>query len=384
MSKKSIYRLISFCITIIIACNILCICKINADEEKVVKYAKSAVLIDGDSGRILYEKSAHNKVSVASTTKIMTCIIVIENGNLGDMVTPSDYAIAMPKVKMHLDSKDKYKLEDLLYAMMLESYNDVAVAVAEHIAGSVEKFAELMNIKAKDIGMKDTNFVTPNGLDAKNQYSTAYDMALLGMYATNNELFVKITNTRNYSFVSENGRRVSVSNKDAFLDKMSDAIGIKPGFTGNAGYCFVGALKNENKKLISCVLACGWPPNKGYKWNDTLSLMKYGENYNYKEIVDIQNDFVKYDVRNGVENILNTYTNEKFGLLLKNDDKVDKKIVISKKNAPIFKNEVVGYENIYVNNIKIKAIEIKAKHNIKKYEFKYCLKKFFLIFFSLI
>lgn len=384
MSKKSIYRLIRFCITIIIACNILCICKINADEEKVVKYAKSAVLIDGDSGRILYEKSAHNKVSVASTTKIMTCIIVIENGNLGDMVTPSDYAIAMPKVKMHLDSKDKYKLEDLLYAMMLESYNDVAVAVAEHIAGSVEKFAELMNIKAKDIGMKDTNFVTPNGLDAKNQYSTAYDMALLGMYATNNELFVKITNTRNYSFVSENGRRVSVSNKDAFLDKMSDAIGIKTGFTGNAGYCFVGALKNENKKLISCVLACGWPPNKGYKWNDTLSLMKYGENYNYKEIVDIQNDFVKYDVRNGVENILNTYTNEKFGLLLKNDDKVDKKIVISKKNAPIFKNEVVGYENIYVNNIKIKAIEIKAKHNIKKYEFKYCLKKFFLIFFSLI
>lgn len=384
MSKKSIYRLISFCITIIIACNILCICKINADEEKVVKYAKSAVLIDGDSGRILYEKSAHNKVSVASTTKIMTCIIVIENGNLGDMVTPSDYAIAMPKVKIHLDSKDKYKLEDLLYAMMLESYNDVAVAVAEHIAGSVEKFAELMNIKAKDIGMKDTNFVTPNGLDAKNQYSTAYDMALLGMYATNNELFVKITNTRNYSFVSENGRRVSVSNKDAFLDKMSDAIGIKTGFTGNAGYCFVGALKNENKKLISCVLACGWPPNKGYKWNDTLSLMKYGENYNYKEIVDIQNDFVKYDVRNGVENILNTYTNEKFGLLLKNDDKVDKKIVISKKNAPIFKNEVVGYENIYVNNIKIKAIEIKAKHNIKKYEFKYCLKKFFLIFFSLI
>ena len=376
--------MISFCITIIIACNILCICKINADEEKVVKYAKSAVLIDGDSGRILYEKSAHNKVSVASTTKIMTCIIVIENGNLGDMVTPSDYAIAMPKVKMHLDSKDKYKLEDLLYAMMLESYNDVAVAVAEHIAGSVEKFAELMNIKAKDIGMKDTNFVTPNGLDAKNQYSTAYDMALLGMYATNNELFVKITNTRNYSFVSENGRRVSVSNKDAFLDKMSDAIGIKTGFTGNAGYCFVGALKNENKKLISCVLACGWPPNKGYKWNDTLSLMKYGENYNYKEIVDIQNDFVKYDVRNGVENILNTYTNEKFGLLLKNDDKVDKKIVISKKNAPIFKNEVVGYENIYVNNIKIKAIEIKAKHNIKKYEFKYCLKKFFLIFFSLI
>lgn len=384
MSKKSIYRLISFCMTIIIACNILFVCKINADEESVVKYAKSAVLIDGDSGRILYEKSAHNKVSVASTTKIMTCIIAIENGNLADMVTPSDYAIAMPKVKMHLDSKDKYKLEDLLYAMMLESYNDVAVAVAEHIAGSVEKYAELMNIKAKDIGMKDTNFVTPNGLDAKNQYSTAYDMALLGAYATNNKLFVKITNTRNYSFVSENGRSVSVSNKDAFLDKMSDAIGIKTGFTGNAGYCFVGALKNENKKLISCVLACGWPPNKGYKWNDTLSLMKYGENYNYKEIVDIQNDFVKYDVRNGVENILNTYTNEKFGLLLRNDDKVDKKIVITKKNAPIFKNEVVGYENIYVNNIKIKAIEIKAKQNIKKYEFKYCLKKFILTFFSLI
>lgn len=381
MYKK---KFVCFGISLIIVCNMLWICKINANQENVVKYAKSAVLIDGDSGRILYEKSAHNKMSVASTTKIMTCIIALENGNLEDMVIPSDYAIAMPKVKMNLNSKDKYKLEDLLYAMMLESYNDVAVAVAEHIAGSVEKFAELMNIKAKDIGMKDTNFVTPNGLDAKNQYSTAYDMALLGAYAINNELFVKITNTRNYSFISENGRSISVINKDAFLDKMNDSIGIKTGFTGNAGYCFVGAVKNANRKLISCVLACGWPPNKGYKWNDTLSLMKYGEKYNYEEIVTVQDDFVKYNIKDGVENTLNTYTNEKFGLLLGNNDKVEKRIVIIKKNAPINKNEVVGYENIYVNNIKLKAIKIKSKQNIKKYEFKYCLKKLFLTFLALI
>ena len=386
MSKKSIYRLISFCITIIIACNILCICKINADEEKVVKYAKSAVLIDGDSGRILYEKSAHNKVSVASTTKIMTCIIVIENGNLGDMVTPSDYAIAMPKVKMHLDSKDKYKLEDLLYAMMLESYNDVAVAVAEHIAGSVEKFAELMNIKAKDIGMKDTNFVTPNGLDAKNQYSTAYDMALLGMYATNNELFVKITNTRNYSFVSENGRRVSVSNKDAFLDKMSDAIGIKTGFTGNAGYCFVGALKNENKKLISCVLACGWPPNKGYKWKDTRRLMEYGlEHYHYREVYS-NTAPDKLLVVDAFDPEIPYQTSEKISLRVKNSEK-SKKILLREKEeirmeiktvkckkAPVKKGEKAGTVSYYLADEKIAENVVVTERAVEKRTLEKCMK----------
>ena len=389
MSKKSIYRLISFCITIIIACNILCICKINADEEKVVKYAKSAVLIDGDSGRILYEKSAHNKVSVASTTKIMTCIIVIENGNLGDMVTPSDYAIAMPKVKMHLDSKDKYKLEDLLYAMMLESYNDVAVAVAEHIAGSVEKFAELMNIKAKDIGMKDTNFVTPNGLDAKNQYSTAYDMALLGMYATNNELFVKITNTRNYSFVSENGRRVSVSNKDAFLDKMSDAIGIKTGFTGNAGYCYVGALQWEGKTLIVSLLACGWPNNRGYKWEDTRKLMTYGlTNYEYRDVFE-QKDLGRIAVLNGrqqgttIDEVATTsleYGSDveqmHLSLLLRKDEQITVHYQLPPQlEAPVRKGQQIGVAQYFLGKELLQEYPIYAGEQVDVRDYYWCLEQ---------
>lgn len=349
------------------------ICK--ADDEQVIKYAKSAVLIDGDTGRILYEKNSHDRLSVASTTKIMTCIVALENGNLQDMVTPSDYAISMPKVKMYMKANEQYKLEDLLYAMMLESYNDVAVAVAEHISGSVEGFANLMNIKARELGMSDSNFVTPNGLDAKNQYSSAYDMALIGAYAVKNEEFIKITNTKSYSFTTSKNRTITVSNKDAFLDKMNTAIGIKTGFTGSAGYCFVGAVKDGEKNLISCVLACGWPPNKGYKWTDTMNLMKYGEKYTKRNIVMPSDEFQKINIEKGVEKDLGTYTEEQIDILLCDDDTVTYKTEITNSTAPIEKNEVVGVENVFVNGKHMFNVKIKAKEKIRKFDYWYCLKK---------
>ena len=181
------------------------------DEKMPMLHAMASVLIDGENGRILYGKNENQKRSIASTTKIMTCIIAMENGNLSDVVEISKKAALMPKVNMRTSTGEKYRLIDLLYAMMLESYNDVAVAIAEHIAGSVEMFAKMMNEKAIQLGAYNTNFVTPNGLDADNHYSTAYDMALIGAFAVKNEELLKIVNTNQYNFEEITGqRKVSV------------------------------------------------------------------------------------------------------------------------------------------------------------------------------
>ena len=154
-------------------------------------YAKSAVLIDGDSGRVLYAKDADNAMPMASTTKIMTCILALEHGKPEDIVTVSEYAASMPEVSLGMRTGEQFYLEDLLYSLMLESHNDTAVAIAEYIAGSVEAFADLMNQKASAIGCVQTYFITPNGLDAtatgddgqeKSHVTTATELALILRY----------------------------------------------------------------------------------------------------------------------------------------------------------------------------------------------------------
>ena len=252
-------------------------------------YARSACLMDADSGRVLYSKNSEQKLPMASTTKIMTCILALEDGRMDDLVTVSAYAASQPKVHMGAKTGEQFYLQDLLYALMLNSDNDAAVMIAEQVGGSVEGFAEKMNLKARELGCDDTYFITPNGLDAENKNgihsTTAKDLARILRYcimeSPKKAEFLAITQMPAYTFWNYSKTQIyQCTNHNAFLGMMDGALTGKTGFTGNAGYCFVGALKNENKKLISCVLACGWPPNKGYKWNDTLSLMKYGENYN--------------------------------------------------------------------------------------------------------
>ena len=265
-------------------------------------HAQSAVLIDAENGRVLYGKDETKELPMASTTKIMTCIIALEQGNLEDVVEVSSYAASMPDVQLNIKKGEQYKLKDLLYSLMLESHNDSAVAIAEHIGGSVEGFAALMNQKAADLGVYHTHFVTPNGLDAQGHYTTAADLARIGAYAIQNDEFLEITNTSSYSFSDVKGKRqFQVSNKDAFLTMMEGAIGIKTGFTGKAGYCFVGALKRKDKCFVSVVLASGWPPHKKYKWADTKKLMQYGiDNYERKNIFQYKDSFPVIPVEQGI------------------------------------------------------------------------------------
>lgn len=240
-------------------------------------HAYSAVLYDAESGRVLYEKNGYEVLPMASTTKILTLLVVLENSEPDEIVTVSKNAAMQPDVQLNMNTGEQYYVKDLCYSLMLESHNDTAVALAEHVGGSVEGFAAMMNAKAKALGAYSGNFVTPNGLDADGHGINAADLAKIAAYAVKQEDFIEITNTESYSFKElTKGRGFTVSNKNRFLTMMDGAIGVKTGFTGKAGYCFVGAVKRNDRLLISVVLASGWPPNKNYKWSDTIKLMEYG------------------------------------------------------------------------------------------------------------
>lgn len=293
------------------------------EPEKPKLNSLSALLMDGDNNRVLYEVNGHEKMPMASTTKIMTCIIALEQGNMEEVVTVSSYAAGMPDVQLNIRAGEQYYMKDLLYSLMLESHNDVAVAIAEHLGGSVEGFATMLNDKARSLGCDNTNFVTPNGLDAEGHYTTARDLAVISSYAIKIKDFIGITNTASHSFKElKNGRSFTVTNKNKFLYMMDGAIGVKTGFTSKAGYCFVGAVKRPDRTLISVVLGCGWPPNKSLKWTDTKRLMTYGiENYERRQIFE-QRDFDPIYVDKGQKSFIGLDIKGDLSLLLGYDERV--------------------------------------------------------------
>lgn len=269
----------------------------NTIEEPNNLYALSACLMDAESGRILFGKEEETRRANASTTKIMTLILTLENADLSEIVTISDYASRQPDVQLNAKKDEQFCLKDLCYSLMLESHNDSAVAIAEHVAGSVEEFAVKMNKKAAEIGCTDTYFLTPNGLDEKDEKgfhgTTASDLARILSYcilrSPKAAEFLKITQTPSYSFSNIEGtRQFSCNNHNAFLGMMDGALTGKTGFTGDAGYCYVGALKRDERVFVVALLGCGWPNHKGYKWSDTKKLMQYGiEHYKRVELAGL-------------------------------------------------------------------------------------------------
>lgn len=270
-------------------------------------YARSAVLMDAGSGRILFAKNGTESMAMASTTKILTCILALENGDMSARVNVTAEAAAQPEVKLGMREGQSFYLKDLLYSLMLESHNDSAAAIAEHIGGSLPAFADMMNKKAEEIGCRDSYFITPNGLDASDEsgfhHTTAEDLALIMRYcimlSEQKEEFLEITRTESYSFTDCGGTAsYDCTNHNTFLKMMEGALSGKTGFTSEAGYCYVGALQRDERTFIVALLACGWPNNKGYKWSDTKKLMTYAlENYEYREInpPSLQEDTVLVD-----------------------------------------------------------------------------------------
>jgi D-alanyl-D-alanine carboxypeptidase (penicillin-binding protein 5/6) len=304
-------------------------------------YALSACLMDADSGRVLFAKEGNVRRANASTTKILTLIVTLERGDLSDTVTVSALAARQPDVQLNINTGEEYRLKDLCYSMMLESHNDSAVAIAEHIGGSVEGFAGLMNEKAQEIGCTDSYFITPNGLDAEDENgshgTTAIDLAKILSYCVldspKSEEFLTITRTESYSFSDLSGKRsFTCTNHNSFLGMMDGALSGKTGFTSQAGYCYVGALKRDGRTFVVALLACGWPNNKTYKWSDCKKLFTYGiENYEYQTYYEPLLQFT-YPVENGASESGNPYENplaylkeenhESIRLLMRSDERI--------------------------------------------------------------
>ena len=370
-------------------------------------YALSACLMDADSGRVLYDKNADEVRAMASTTKIMTLIVALEYANEDDIVTVSPYAASMPDVQLNIMAGEQYRLGDLYYAMMLESFNDVAVTIAEYIGECyalnqddrtantdikarsyddskkyVHTFAKLMNEKAKELGCENTYFITPNGLDAEDENgkhsTTAKELAVIASYAIKNERFNDIIGTRQYSFCEVNGtRNCSAYNKDAFLNQMNGAFGIKTGFTGNAGYCFVGALKSDGRTFISVVLGSGWPSNRTYKWKDTRKLMEYGiNNFFPRTVFSTIEDYKDVRVKDGMEESASTCIKGDLSLILCDAD--DVRVVYELEDyidAPVRVGDVVGKAIIYVNGQRMGSFPITAAAAVERVNYMWYLKR---------
>ncbi len=375
-------------------------------REELQLYAQAAVLMDADSGRVLYGKNPEEKLPMASTTKIMTCILALEYGNTEELAEVSAYAVSMPKVKLYVKEGEQYRLGDLLYSLMLESHNDSAVVVAEAVGGSVENFAAMMNQKARDIGCFDTYFITPNGLDAKVNESgkvhstTAADLAKIMAYCVTDspekERFLEITRTLSYDFTNADGTRsFHCSNHNAFLGMMEEALSGKTGFTNNAGYCYVGAVESEGRIFTVALLACGWPNNRSYKWSDMKKLAAYGmERYQYQDIYE-EKSFSDIPVRNGIAGEKGTPFEEvkvsvsletqEDGLkyLLCGDDQVEVKTQVETVlDAPVAAGTQVGSVSYYLNGELVKKYAVRTDSGVEERSFSWILEYLIkLIFF---
>lgn len=245
--------------------------RVNATDNEISKTtvsAVNAVLMEQESGRVLFEKEAHEKKKIASITKIMTAILAVESGRMNEMVTVSNQAFGTEGSSLYLKKGEKIKLEDLVYGLMLRSGNDAAVAIAEHVGGSFDGFVLLMNQKAEEIGMKNTSFTNPHGLDnTKNHYSTAYDMALLTRYAMNNPTYAKIAGTKEHQAPNPNESwNYHWNNKNKMLKLYKYSTGGKTGYTKLARRTLVSTAEKDGMSLIAVTL------NAGDDWNDHMTL----------------------------------------------------------------------------------------------------------------
>ena len=370
------------------------------ESEPNQLFATAACLMDGDTGRVLFGNRETDPMAMASTTKIMTCILALENGGEQAVATASAQAAAAPKVHLGVYEGEQFLLGDLLYSMMLESHNDAAVMIAETIGGSIEGFAALMNEKAAAIGCTDTHFVTPNGLDASDaggdHHTTAADLARIMRYCIKTSPkateFLAVTQTRSYTFWDlEKKNMFNCCNHNALLDQMEGAISGKTGFTAKAGYCYTGALERDGKCLIVTLLACGWPNHKNYKWADAAKLLNYGlESYTYRDVLDHSWKPGRIEVTDGVyDGLLQTKSSASLTLvspaldparslpvLLKETEIPKKDIFLPELiEAPVKKGEKVGSMTYSIDGILLAEYPVYAAETIEKIDYGWCMEQ---------
>lgn len=270
--------------------------------------AKAAILISADTGEVIFEKNAHERLPMASTTKIMTALIVLENASLNDTVTVSPEAAGTEGSSIYLFKDEKISVGTLLYALMLESANDAAAALAIHVSGSIEAFADMMNEKAASLGLTDTHFTNPHGLYDDEHYTSAYDLACIASYALKNDTFRKIVSTKRASapMTDESASRLFI-NHNKLLKIYDGAIGVKTGFTKKSGRCLVSAAERDRMTFVAVTLSApdDWADHRAmldlaFSSYERMELAKAGEISALLPVVSGELDFIKYENKNDI------------------------------------------------------------------------------------
>lgn len=340
--------------------------------------SRAAVIIEKSTGAILFGKNENDKRKMASTTKIMTAIVVLESvENLSEIVTVSKKAASIGGSRLGLSANAKITVNDLLYGLLLCSGNDAAIALAEFIGGSVEDFANLMNKKASELGLLNTHFVTPHGLDNDEHYTTAYELALLTKYALENETFIKIVSTKRCS-ISINGISKNINNTNELLGYLEGVYGVKTGFTNGANRCLVTSCKRGELDIICVVLGAD---TKKFRTQDSIKLIEYA--FSNFEIVDIETivkeEFLKWvsesssrflvnkGLSNFIEPYLGTLQYSKYPINKSQIKDVGVEINCTYYfDAPLLQDYKIGLLSLYVKDYKICEANIYSANSILK------------------
>lgn len=357
---------IIFSIVFSVVLNCLCMSQMYAQTELKLN-SKNAILYDRKCKRVLFEKDAYQKVPNASTTKILTAIVTVENCDLNEMVEIGPNAINVTGSKVKFRKGDKITVNDLIKGMLLCSGNDAAIALAEHVSGTVDEFCKLMNMKAKKIGANNTNFLSPHGLDIEGHYSTAYDLAIIADYALNipylANIFSKNTET---IYINNSPRNISTTNEMLYV--YPNANGVKTGFTNKAGRCLVTSATNDDGwQLISVVLGCD---TKNFRTQDSKKLLDYGfDNYSIVNIGEILPKNIFFEVEKSKDKLYKMAIKFDFYYPLTKDEKnklSHKQLEISKFVAPLAKNTDITSYKLMLDNKEITEVVVRLDCEIKR------------------
>lgn len=339
--------------------------------------SRACVVIDRNTNTVLYGKNENTQRKMASTTKIMTAIVIIENYNLDETIEISKKAAGTGGSRLGLKTGDKITIKDLLYGLMLCSGNDAAVALAEYACGDIQEFSKLMNNKANSLGLTNTHFETPHGLDSDEHYTTAYELALLSNYALTNKTFSQIVGTKNYT-VTINGYSKNLSNTNELLGNLEGVYGIKTGFTNGANRCLVTACKRNDMDIICVVLGAD---TKKFRTQDSIKLINYifdnFELVNIKEL--LENEFNNWKNENLNNFVINKGTSQNIQLTLDDSDisyipirkDLIKSIYIDINcekyfEAPLNENIEIGIANVFCGETDIINSKIYTTSKINK------------------
>ncbi len=327
--------------------------------------ADAAILMDARTGQVLFAKEPFKKRPPASTTKVLTALTAIETGSLKDMVKVSERAAGTEGSSIYLSEGETLTLSDLLYGALMKSGNDACVAIAEHIAGSVDRFAQLMNIRALAMGTLNTHFTNPHGLPDEEHYTCAYDLAVIARHALENEKFSEIVETRDKVIDwpgQEWDRKLHNTNKLLWSYLWAD--GVKTGTTDAAGKCLIASASKDNRRLIAVVL------HSGDRWGDCIRLFEYGFNqYEYSQVAVAGEQYRMLQVQNGVQEEFPVLYESDLGILIPSDDSGALEIrpeIRTYPPAPLKKGEVIGFVSYYINDSYTGKVNLIAGCEVKR------------------